>query len=269
MNVQPARAIGIAAVTAGLLLLPSCSSSDPSDQSAATATTTAGGSPTTVSAPVIDPGDGGDYQPDIHPADFVETIDNPYLPLAVGARWVYEGDSAGATERIVVEVTNRRRDISGISATVVRDTGYLDGERVEDTFDWYAQDRAGNVWYLGEDSTTFENGQATGTEGSWEAGVDGALPGIAMPAHPTVGDAYRQEFYAGHAEDLADIRDVGASLTVPAGSYTDVLVSGEWSPLEPEVIEEKYYAVGVGNISSVSIAGEQSASELTEFTPGN
>ena len=147
--------------------------------------------------PVIDPGDGGEYAVDIDPADFVETIDNPYLPLLPGARWVYEGIEDGETERVEVEVTEERRDVMGISAVVVRDVVYEDGELVEDTYDWFAQDVDGNVWYFGEDSKEYEDGEVVSTERSWEAGVDGALPGIVMLADPVVGEAYRQDAETG------------------------------------------------------------------------
>lgn len=265
------RIAGSVAMCAGLVLATACSSSGGSSGSATSGT---GVDPTSTATSavaaeaVIDPGDGGDYRPEIDPADFVDTIDNPYLPFAVGSRWVYEGESADGHERVVVEVTDQRKEVMGISAVVVRDTVHAGGVIVEDTFDWFAQDREGNVWYLGEDSTAYADGQPAGTEGSWEAGVDGALPGIAMPAHPAVGDAYRQEFLPGEAEDLAEVRRTGETRTTPSGDYDDVLVTGEWTPLEPEVVEEKYYARGVGNIASESIAGETEHLDLVSFTPG-
>lgn len=214
---------------------------------------------------VIDPGDGGDYAPEIDPADFVDVVDNPYLPLPAGARWVYEGDG----ERVEVVVTDERKEILGIEATVVRDTVTDEsGQLVEDTFDWFAQDVDGNVWYLGEDSTSYEDGQPVNTEGSWEAGVDGAEPGIVMPADPVEGDAYRQEFYAGEAEDLAEVRRFEASLDTPTDTYTDVLVTGEWTPLEPDVVEEKYYAEGVGMVLEIKVAGGTGRLDLVSFDPG-
>ena len=217
--------------------------------------------------PVIDPGDGGDYSPDIEPADFVDTIDNPYLPLLPGSRWVYEGIEDGETERVEVEVTDERREVMGISAVVVRDTVYEDGELIEDTFDWFAQDVDGNVWYLGEDSREYEDGELVGTEGSWEAGVDGALPGIVMLADPAVGDAYRQEYYEGEAEDLGEVHQVGASQTVPAGDFEEIVIIREWNPLEPDVVEDKYHAQGVGVVLEVKVEGEDGRVELIEFTP--
>jgi hypothetical protein len=219
--------------------------------------------------PVIDPGDGGDYTIDIDAADFVEVIDNPYLPLPPGARWIYEGIEDGESERVEVEVTDERREVMGISAVVVRDRVFEDGELVEDTSDWFAQDVDGNVWYLGEASREFEDGELVGTEGSWEAGVDGALPGIVMPADPEVGDAYRQEFYDGEAEDMAEVHETGTSATVPAGTFDDVLVVREWNPLEPDVIEDKYHAPGVGVVLEVKVEGGDGRVELIEFTPGS
>jgi len=219
---------------------------------------------TTEAAPVIDPGDGGDYRPQIDPADFVDAIDNPYLPFAPGMRWTYEGVSDGETEVIEVVVLDERREVMGVPATVVRDTVSVDGEVIEDTWDWYAQDRDGNVWYLGEDTKEYENGEVVSTKGAWEAGVDGALPGIVMQAHPEVGQAYRQEFYEGEAEDLAEVTEVGIAKSIALGDYGDVLVTREWNPLEPDVVEDKYFAPGVGLIAEEKVAGGDEVVELTD-----
>jgi hypothetical protein len=217
----------------------------------------------------IDPGDGGEYAPVIDPAAFVDVIDNPYLPYAVGSRWVYEGTVDGTLERTVVEVLDERREVMGVSALVVRDTVYADDEVVEDTYDWFAQDADGNVWYLGEDTHEYENGVAVNAAGAWEAGVDGALPGIVMPADPAVGDAFRQEYYPGEAEDMGEILEVGVSRTIALGDYDDVVVMENWTPLDPEIIEEKWYARGVGTIYESEVGGEEGAAELVEFTPGD
>src|SRR5687767_9732210 len=136
------------------------------------------------------------------PADFTTKIDNPYWPMRPGSRWVYrEIDSEGARQRVVVTVTRRTKLIAnGVTARVVHEVVSEKGELVEVTDDWYAQDRSGRIWYLGEDTTEYENGRAVSKEGSFEAGVDGARAGIIMPARPRAGMRYRQEYYRGHAE---------------------------------------------------------------------
>ncbi len=216
---------------------------------------------------VIDPGDGGEYSVAVGPARFVPAIDNPWLPLRRGSRWTYEG-SGDRRRRIEVVVTDETREIEGITATVVRETETLDGEVIEDTFDWYAQDRDGNVWYLGEATREFRDGEVVSTAGSWEAGVDGALPGIIMRAGPRVGDAYRQEFYPGQAEDMAEVVRTGASGTVPFGTFDGLLVTKEWTPLEPNVVEEKYYAAGVGLVLEQAVRGGSTRAELISYEPG-
>ena len=223
--------------------------------SAALATCGGGASDNEAAPPVIDPGDGGRYAPVVAPADFVDVIDNPYLPLRPGSRWVYEGESDGERERIEVVVLDERRTVMGIAATVVRDTVSQNGEVVEDTLDWFAQDRDGNVWYLGEESKDYEDGEVVSTEGSWEAGVDGALPGIVMPARPTMGQAYRQEFAEGEAEDMGEIVQLDAVERVPFRAFTDLLVTKDWNPLEPDVVEHKYYAEGVGLVLETVVRG--------------
>lgn len=216
---------------------------------------------------VIDPGDDGAYAPEIDPASFVDRIDNPYLPLTPRSRWLYEGESEDGAESIEVVVTDDRRTVMGVDVTVVRDTVRVDGEVAEDTLDWFAQDRDGNVWYFGEDSKDYENGKVVSTEGSWEAGVDGALPGIVMPADPTVGVAYRQEYSKGEAEDMAEVVQVGQRKSVAFGDFDDVVVTRDWNPLEPDVIEEKYYAPGIGLVFEATTAGGENA-ELVEHTAG-
>ncbi|HZM41691.1 MAG TPA: hypothetical protein VFB94_21385 [Acidimicrobiales bacterium] len=212
--------------------------------------------------PVIDPGDGGRYSVTLDPADFVADIDNPWMPFAPGRRWLYRVDGR---HRIEVVVTDQTRTILGITATVVRDTETQGDQPVEDTFDWYTQDRDGNVWYLGEDTREYENGQVVSTAGSWEAGVDGALPGVIMRAHPRVGDAYRQEYYRGQAEDMAKVLRTGASERVPLRSFEGLLVTQEWSPLEPKVVEEKYYAKGLGLVLERTVRGGSDRTELLSY----
>jgi hypothetical protein len=195
---------------------------------------------------------------------YTTRIDNPYLPMKPGSRQVFrETDARGHHTRDVVRVTHRtKRVAAGIVARVVRDTATQGGQVVEDTFDYYAQDAKGNVWYLGEDTTEFENGKPVSKEGSWEAGVDGAKAGIVMLAHPRVGRRYRQEHYAGHAEDAAKILSRGEQVDVPAGHYRHVLLTKEFTPLEPRVNEYKLYARGVGVVLALGISGDIDREEL-------
>ena len=208
------------------------------------------------------------YAPAIDPAEFSTDIDHPLFPLAPGTRWVYEGETDEGFERIVVEVTGETREVMGVETVVVRDTASIDGEVVEDTYDWFAQDAAGNVWYFGEDTHEIEDGAPINSDGSWEAGVDGAQPGIVMPAAPQVGDEYRQEFYEGEAEDEAEVLEVDEHVEVPFGSFDGVLVTRDITPLEPDVEEHKYYAPGVGLVLEVGISGGSGRIELVEMTGG-
>jgi hypothetical protein len=258
---HPTRTIATATGICAALLLPAaCGSSGGSSAPATEATEAA--------APVIDPGDGGHYTPRVDPADFVATIDNRYFPLRPGSRWEYEGVSDGEPERDVVVVTNDRHPVMGVSTVVVRDTVSRGGQVVEDTRDWYAQDRAGNVWYFGEAVQSFKHGQLESTDGSFEAGVGGALPGIVMPAHPIVGHAYRQEYLKGEAEDMGQIVQTDAHTDVPLGAFDAVVVTRDWNPLEPDVIEQKRYAPGVGVVMETTEAGGSDTSSLVAFSPG-
>ena len=221
-----------------------------------------------ATADPIDPGDGGVYSATIDPADFGPKIDNDRLPWFPGAKWVYESTGAGEVERIEVVVTEEQRIVMGVSTTVVRDTVTVDGELLEDTHDWYAQDHEGNVWYFGEETAEYENGEIVSTAGAWEAGVDGALPGIVMGTDPTVGDSYRQEYYPGEAEDMAEVVQTGVSEEVAFGAFDDLIVIEEWTPLEPDVVEEKYYASGVGVVLETTVQGGSGRIELISFTSG-
>ena len=208
------------------------------------------------------------YTVAIDPADFVDQIDNPYYPLTPGTTFVYEGETDEGMERVETIVTSETKKIMGVTCTVVQDRVLLDGELVEETFDWYAQDREGNVWYFGEDSKDYENGEVISTQGSWEAGVDGALPGIIMPADPQVGDSYRQEYYAGQAEDMAEVLSLDASASVSFGSFDHLRMTKEWTPLEPGVVEQKYYAEGVGLILEEIVQGGSGRIELIVIISG-
>lgn len=211
-------------------------------------------------------GSGHPYAPEIDPASFVAAVDNPYYPLVPGSRWVYEGSGDAEGEVDTVTVLDETRVVMGVVCVVVRDEVTLDGEPVEVTDDWFAQDVDGNVWYFGEETAEYENGEAVSTAGSWEAGVDGAQPGIVMPADPVIGVAYHQEFYAGEAEDMGRAVEMGAQLEVPAGSYDDVLVTEDWTPLEPDVLERKFYAPEVGLIAERQVEGGRAAFDLVEHT---
>jgi hypothetical protein len=204
----------------------------------------------------------------LDPADFVPVIDNPYRPMAVGSRWVYrETDGRGGRQRVEVTVTDRTKTILGIRATVVHDVVTEDGQLVEDTYDWFAQDRWGNVWYLGEKTVEYDGGK-TSTAGSWEAGVDGAYPGVVMPGTPETGLAYRQEYYEGEAEDEGEILGLDERVEVPFGSFEDVLMTRDTTPLEPDVVEHKFYARGVGPVLALAVSGGSGREELVGFVSG-
>ncbi|HXV58310.1 MAG TPA: hypothetical protein VD704_10620 [Gaiellaceae bacterium] len=204
----------------------------------------------------------------LDPADFLPAIDNPYWPMAAGSRWVYRGtDGEGGEQRVEVTVTSRAKTILGIRVTVVHDVVTEDGEIVEDTDDWFAQDRWGNVWYLGEATIEYDGGKAS-TAGSWEAGVDGAYPGVVMPGTPEVGMSYRQEHYAGEAEDEGEILGLHERVEVPFGSFEDVLMTRDTTPLEPDVVEHKFYARGVGPVLALAVSGGSGREELISFVSG-
>jgi hypothetical protein len=206
----------------------------------------------------------------LDPADFSVSIDNPYWPMSPGTKWVYsETDTKGTNQKVVVEVTDQTKMIAnGIEARVVRDTVTENGAPVEITDDWYAQDKAGNIWYLGEHVTNYKNGKVVGHGGSFEAGVDGAQPGIAMPANPDPGLSYRQEYYKGEAEDRAAVITIGKErVQVPLGYFDKgVLMTRDLVPTEPKVQELKFYAPNVGPLLSVHTDGDGSRAELISYS---
>jgi hypothetical protein len=245
---------------AALLLLAACGGGEePAGQGATSSGTTEEAPPPPLPQ--------GSEPVELDPADFVAGIDNPYWPMAPGSRWVYrETDGEGNRQRVVVTVTDRSKTILGIDATVVHDVVSEKGEVIEDTFDWYAEDRWGNIWYLGEDTKEFEDGKVVSAEGSWEAGLDGAEAGILVPGRPEVGTAYRQEYYAGEAEDEGKILSLDEQADVPFGSFDSVLMTEDTTPLEPDVREHKYYAQGVGPVLALDISGG-GREELLTFQP--
>jgi len=189
------------------------------------------------------------YQPALPPNEFSSTVTNNYFPLTVGLTYTYRLVVGADVEEIVVTTEPGSKDVNGIDCAIVRDTVSLNGNVIEDTYDWYAQHNDGSVWYMGEISFSFdEDGFVESIEGSWRYGVDEALPGIVMPANPQVGDAYRQEYLIGEAEDVARVIAVGVSVTVPAGTYHNCIVTQDWVPLDPDGNEYKYYAPGVGMV---------------------
>jgi hypothetical protein len=203
---------------------------------------------------------------DLVPSQFTTRIDNPWWPMRPGSRWVYrETDTGGARQKVVVTVTPRTKRIAnGITARVVHDAVTEDGAPVEITDDYYAQDRCGNIWYLGEDTKEYENGKVTSTSGSFEAGVKGAQGGVIVPAKPTPGLEYRQEYYRGEAEDRAQVISFTDQAEVPYGHFGRgrVLLTREWNPLEPKSLELKFYARGVGPVLAIGVSGGSDREEL-------
>jgi hypothetical protein len=205
--------------------------------------------------------------PRFDPDNFVRQVDNRFFPLTPGTRWVYKGEEDGEAEVNITIVTHDRKNILGVSAVVVLDRVFAGGELKEKTFDWYAQDTQGNVWYLGENTKEFENGRVVSTEGSWEAGKLGARPGIIMLAHPKVGDRYRQEFLAGEAEDQARVVAVDIDQEpVPYGRFNNCLRTVEFTRLEPGVKEAKIYCPRVGFVRARGVEGPAARLVLTGIT---
>jgi hypothetical protein len=219
-----------------------------------------------ILAALIAAGCGGassSYDPVIDPAHFVSGVDNPYFPLVPGTVFDYEVTESG--EQVTVTVTAETIEIVGVTCMVVHDVASLDGTTLEDTWDWYAQDDDGNVWYFGEDTTAYGDG-APSTAGSWKAGVDGAKPGIVAEGAPEVGDVYRQEYLAGEAEDQGEVLDLDASITVPYGSFSGCLKTKDFSELEPDVVEHKYWCPDVGMVAAEAVVGDPEHEVLVAVT---
>ena len=199
------------------------------------------------------------------PANFTTTIDNPWLPFVPGTVMTYRGTKDGEPGVETFTVTAQTKVISGVTCVVIDDRNTLSGVLEEKTFDYYVQDIAGNVWYFGEDTQELnEKGKVVSTEGTWHAGVDGAVPGIFMPAEPKVGDTFQQEFYKGHAEDNFQVLALSAAVKVPFGSFNDALQTKEWTPLEPDVLDNKFYVRGVGEVKEASVKGPVERLELVK-----
>jgi hypothetical protein len=205
---------------------------------------------------------------DLKPSEFTVEVDNRYWPMAPGSRWVYrEVTGEGSVQRDVVTVTLKtKRVAAGIEARVVHDLATQGGRPIEVTDDYYAQDTRGNVWYLGEKTAEYEHGKVVSRAGSWEAGVDGAQPGVVVPAELRAGIAYRQEYYPGEAEDMAEVLSVDEQVQVPFGHFKGALLTKDFTPLEPRLVEYKLYAPGVGPALTVDVSGESGREELLSHT---
>ncbi|MBU0533148.1 PepSY domain-containing protein [Candidatus Micrarchaeota archaeon] len=210
-----------------------------------------------------------EYNPTIDPNDFISGVNNPYFTLTPGETFIYESETEDGLERIEVFTTNETRQVLGVTTIVVWDRVWLDGDLIEDTKDWYAQDSEGNVWYFGEETQELVAGQVVNTKGSWEAGVDGAKPGIIMKANPQINDSYRQEYYQGEAEDMADVLALGESVDVPFGSFTDCLKTSDWTPLDPGNVEHKYYCSEVGGVALEVVLEDNETVQLINITTGS
>jgi hypothetical protein len=211
----------------------------------------------------------GDDPVHLHPADFSANIDNPQWPMTVGSRWVYRvvDTSDGSVKRDVIKVTNRTKMIAdGIRARVVSDIVTDHGKPTEVTKDWYAQDKHGNVWYFGEHTTEYVNGHPR-DNGTWEAGVNGAMPGVALPGKPKVGMSYREEYAKGVAEDQSRVLALDGQAQVPAGHFKPALMTEDFSPIEPNVSELKFYAKGSGQaVLAVDVSGGSDMEQLVKYT---
>jgi hypothetical protein len=210
-------------------------------------------------------GPGKQYHPEIDPSDFTPNVDNQWFPLTPGTTLTYTGTKDGQAARDVSTVTHKTAIIDGVTTRVVFDQLFLTGQLAERTFDYYAQDDDGNVWYFGEDTVArVDNGNLTDTEGSFRAGVDGAQPGVFMQAHPQIGRRFRQEWYEGHAEDQFRALSRAGHVTVPFGSFRHALKTEETTALEPDVVDNKYYVRGIGEVVETSIAGPVEKLELVD-----
>jgi len=203
------------------------------------------------------------------PSEFVARVANPWFPLRPRTTYVYRGVKDGQPSRDVFKVTARTRKVEGVRCTVARDRLYLGGRLEERTVDWYAQDRAGNVWYFGEKTAELRrDGSVRTTEGSWQAGVDGAIAGVFMPGHPHVGQSGRQELYEGHAEDHFRVLSLHAQVRTPAASSKRALLTREWTPLEPGVVDHKLFVRGVGNVREHTVQGGDELNVLVRVLRG-
>jgi len=207
------------------------------------------------------------YLPLINPVDFVSSVTNPFMPLVPGTKYTYNVQTDEGTEVVELTVTTDTISIMSVKCIVVTDVLKNNkGDILESTLDWYAQDKDGNVWYFGEDTKEYENGKVSSTAGTWKAGVNGAQPGIVMPGKPILGIPYRQEYLFNEAEDMGKIISTSETVTVPYGTFNNCIMTEEWTPLEPNVVEHKYYASGIGNVKTIMIKGGNEVAELLTKT---
>jgi hypothetical protein len=242
-------------LAAALLVLEACDAGAPTATDPATSATDA----------PVDLAKGG-FRPPFDPSNFVAQITNPYLPGIPGTEFRYRSETPEGIEINTVRYTRQTKQILGVTVTVVRDKVFLNGELTEDTFDWEAQDKQGNVWYFGEDTKELEDGKVVTTEGSWEAGKNGARPGIIMLAHPKTGLTYIQEDAPDVAEDRGKALGLNAKVDVPYGSFDHCLQTLEWSLLERGIRDHKFYCPGVGFVKELSPNGGPVTSELVAIT---
>jgi len=207
-----------------------------------------------------------EYNPIINPSNFVSIINNPYYTLTPGTSYTYQSETKDGIEKNILVVTNKTKQIMEVTTIEVWDRVWLNDQLIEETYDWYAQDKEGNVWYFGEDAKEYANGVVVSTEGSWEAGVDGAKPGIIMKANPKIGDSYRQEYYKGEAEDMADVVSLGETVTVPFGTFKNCLKTRDWSKIDPTLNEYKYYSTDVAGVVLEVIVDSGERVELVNVT---
>jgi hypothetical protein len=215
--------------------------------------------------PVPSFGPGSAYRPLIEPASFTANVDNPWFPLKIGTTLVYAGTKDGKPAIDVVVASGRTRVIDGVETRIVEDRLWLDGVLEERTSDYYSQDGCGNVWYFGEDTAVLDrHGRVVDRSGSFHAGVDGAKPGLFMEAQPSVGTRFRQEWLPGQAEDTFRVVDLATGVRVPYGAYPAALRTEEKTVLEPNVLDNKYYVEGIGEVVERSVRGPREELRLVD-----
>ena len=211
-------------------------------------------------------GPGSSYHPAVHPRDFSAHVTNPWFPLPVGRTYIYAGEKDGKKATDVVQVSRRTKRLDGFPVRLVNDRLLLAGRLEERTTDYYSQDKCGNVWYFGEDTAELDrHGHVTNTDGTWHTGVDGAEPGVFMQAHPQLDRKFRQEYYAGQAEDVYKALDKNSSRTVPYGSFDHALRTLETTRLEPGVRDNKYYVRGIGVVAELTVKGGNERNVLVDI----